>query len=139
MKYRDTERIITPIHWEDLLLESNNPYIVPFLKWNGDIFVSEMWNVIRNLYTKTDEVLKKNKTGGVGMDVEVAIHVNCDYLISFKDSDFSEMLDWVIAYYEKKEKYEKCAEIVKFKKEMKSFSKVDESDKLKKEIDKLLS
>lgn len=119
MKYKKTEREIIPIFWKDLLLEKNNKNIKPFLKWNGDIFISELYGVIVGLHQKNQEIRKSKKiTGGISMDIEVAVHVNCNHLITFTEKDFPDLLDYCIKYFEQKEDYERCAKIFKLKNEI---------------------
>lgn len=118
MKYADTERDTKTIHWKELLLEEKNPNVVPFIKYNGDIFFSEFLNIIKNVYKKGVEITKKNKKETISFNIEMAIHINCNYLISFTDSDFEDILNYCLDFFEKKEMYELCSEVVELKKEI---------------------
>jgi hypothetical protein len=115
MNRKYIDRNYKVIRWDELLLESKNPNVVPFLKWNGDEFIPEFVNVIKTLYNKSIELNKKHKNDVITYNAEMAVHVNCDYLITFTETDFEHIFDFCISYYEKLEHYEKCAELSKLK------------------------
>lgn len=138
--YLDFERNIETVSWKKILLKENNPNIESFLKINGDVFVSELVGVIRNLHKKNKQVKNKYKDGGVSLEITVGIHANSNVLIGFNESEFAEILDYCIRYYEILEKYENCQKILKIKESIisdsvtndKSSTQVDAGSNVKK-------
>jgi hypothetical protein len=47
------------------------------------------------------------------------VHENAPYAINIPSSDYQQVLDLSLKYFEKKEDYLKCAEIVRFKDDVK--------------------
>jgi hypothetical protein len=121
MKYEHTERDMKLVHWKELLSEKTNPNVIPFIKYNGDIFFSEFVSIIKNIHKKGIEITKKNKKETISFNIEMPIHVNCNYLITFTDSDFVDILDYCLIFFEAKEMYEACSEIVELKKVIGSY------------------
>lgn len=94
---------LSTIHWQKYLDETKNPRVKNFLKYRGD---DVMWQISQNIH--------RNGTNGIERLVMV-IHENAPYAIDIPKKDYNEVLNLAIKYFEQKESYEKCSEIVKFK------------------------
>jgi hypothetical protein len=105
------EMTINTIHWSKYLDETKNPRVKNFLKHRGD---DVMWQVAQNVH-KSGNGGKHDKDRLV-----MLIHENAPYAINIPRSEYDTVLDLSLKYFEKKEDYEKCAEIVTFKKNIKN-------------------
>jgi len=101
------EMTINTIHWSKYLDERKNPRVKNFLKSRGD---DVMWQVAQNVH--------KSGNGGIHDKdrLVMIVHENAPYAINIKRNEYQDVLDLTLRYFEKKEEYEKCAEIIKFKK-----------------------
>lgn len=113
--YLDFERNIDTVSWKEILLKENNPNIESFLRINGNVFVSELVGIIKSLYKKNKQIKSKYKDSGTSLEISVGIHANSNILIGFNESEFAEILDYCINFYETLEKYENCQKILKIK------------------------
>lgn len=116
--YSDFERDIKTVHWKDILIKDKNPNIETFMKINGNVFVSELIAIIKNLHKKNKKIKDQYKNGGVSLEISVGIHANSNIMIGFSESDFTEILDFCIKFYEKYEMYESCQKILKIKEQI---------------------
>lgn len=105
------EITISTIHWSKYLDPTKNPRVKNFLKYRGD---DVMWQVALNVH--------KSGNGGKHSKDKLAmiIHENAPYAISIHSSEYTQVLDLAIKYFQDKEEYEKCAEIVRFKDDVKN-------------------
>lgn len=103
------EITISTIHWSKYLDPTKNPRVKNFLKYRGD---DVMWQVALNVH--------KAGNGGKHSKDKLAmiIHENAPYAISIHSSEYTEVLDLAIKYFQDKEEYEKCATIVGFKQDI---------------------
>ena len=93
-KYSDFERDIKTVHWKEILIKDKNPHIESFMKINGNVFVSELIAIIKNLHKKNKKIKDQYKNGGVSLEISVGIHANSNIMIGFSESDFTEILDF---------------------------------------------
>lgn len=102
---------INTIHWSKYLDEQKNPRVKNFLKHRGD---DVMWQVALNVH----------KSGNGGKHTKdrlvMIVHENAPYAIDIPQSDYQDVLELSLRYFEKKEDYLKCAEIVRFKDDVKN-------------------
>ena len=105
------ELIVSTIHWSKYLDVSKNPRVKNFLKYRGD---DVMWQVALNVH--------KAGRGGTGQKESLAmiVHENAPYAIHIPKSEYLDVLDLTIKYFQDKEEYEKCAEIMRFKDDVKN-------------------
>lgn len=103
------EITISTIHWSKYLDPTKNPRVKNFLKYRGD---DVMWQVALNVH--------KSGNGGKHSKDKLAmiIHENAPYAISIHSSEYTQVLDLAIKYFQDKEEYEKCATIVGFKQDI---------------------
>lgn len=105
------EITVQTIHWSKYLDETKNPRVKNFLKYRGD---DVMWQVALNVH-------KSGNGGKYSKDrLVMLIHENAPYAINIPQSEYQDVLDLSLKYFEKKEDYEKCAEIVRFKDDVKN-------------------
>lgn len=100
------EITVSTIHWSKYLDESVNPRVKNFLKHRGD---DVMWQVAQNVH-KSGKEGKHTKERLV-----MLIHENAPYAINIPQSEYLDVLDLSLQYFQDREQYEKCSEIVKFK------------------------
>lgn len=99
------------IHWSRYLDERKNPRVKNFLKHRGD---DVMWQVALNVH-------KSGKEGKHKKDrVVMLVHENAPYAINIPKNEYIDVLDLALKYFQDKEEYEKCANIVLFKKDITS-------------------
>lgn len=102
------EITVSTIHWSKYLDESKNPRVKNFLKHRGD---DVMWQVALNCH----------KNGWRDRErLVMLIHENAPYAIRIPKEEYQDVLDLTLEYFKKKEQYEKCAEIVRFKDDVKN-------------------
>jgi hypothetical protein len=99
---------VQTIHWSKYLDERVNPRVKNFLKHRGD---DVMWQVAQNCYKNG---LRDNDR------LVMLIHENAPYAINIPKEEYQDVLELSIRYFEKKEEYEKCAEILRFKDDVKN-------------------
>ena len=103
------EVTISTVHWSKYLDPTKNPRVKNFLKYRGD---DVMWQVALNVH--------KAGNGGKHSKDKLAmiIHENAPYAISIQSSEYPQVLDLAIKYFQDKEQYEKCATLVGFKQDV---------------------
>jgi len=100
---------ISTIHWSRYLDENKNPRVKNFLKHRGD---DVMWQVALNVH-------KSGKSGKYKKDrLVMLVHENAPYAINIPKNEYIDVLELSLKYFQDKEDYEKCSEIVKFKKDI---------------------
>lgn len=102
---------VQTIHWSKYLDESKNPRVKNFLKHRGD---DVMWQVAQNVH-KSGNGGKHDKDRLV-----MLIHENAPYAINIPRDEYLDVLDLSLKYFEDKEDYLKCAEILRFKDNIKN-------------------
>jgi len=101
------EMTVSTIHWSKYLDKTKNPRVKNFLKYRGD---DVMWQVSLNI----------NKSNKHGRDnLVMLVHENAPYAINIPRNEYEDVLNLAIEYFQEKEEYEKCAEILTFKKNIK--------------------
>ena len=96
------EITVSTIHWSKYLDESVNPRVKNFLKHRGD---DVMWQVAQNCH----------KNGWRGRErLVMLIHENAPYAINIPQSEYQDVLDLTLKYFQDKEEYEKCAVLKKY-------------------------
>jgi hypothetical protein len=100
---------ISTVHWSKYLDETKNPRVKNFLKHRGD---DVMWQVALNVH-KSGKIGKHTKERLV-----MLIHENAPYAINIPESEYIDVLDLTLNYFQDKEEYEKCAKILQFKKDV---------------------
>lgn len=107
---------ISTVHWSRYLDENKNPRVKNFLKHRGD---DVMWQVSLNVH-------KAGNGGKHSKDrLVMLVHENAPFAINIPKDDYLNVLDTALKYFQDKEDYEKCAEIVKFKKDITIIDKKD--------------
>jgi len=105
------EVTISTVHWSKYLDVSKNPRVKNFLKYRGD---DVLWQVAQNVH-------KSGNGGKYDKDrLVMIIHENAPYAINIPRKEYDDVLNLALNYFESKEQYEKCSEIVKFKRNIKN-------------------
>jgi hypothetical protein len=73
-----------------------------------------MWQVAQNVH-------KSGNGGKYDKDrLVMLIHENAPYAINISRDDYQQVLDLALKYFQDKEEYEKCAQIMRFKDDIKN-------------------
>ena len=102
---------ISTVHWSKYLDVNKNPRVKNFLKYRGD---DVMWQLALNVHKSGDGGENDKDT------LVMLIHENAPYAINIPRDDYQKVLDLALKYFESKEQYEKCSEILTFKKNIKN-------------------
>jgi hypothetical protein len=105
------EITISTVHWSKYLDETKNPRVKNFLKYRGD---DVMWQIALNVH-------KSGNGGKYDKDrLVMLVHENAPYAINIPRKEYEDVLNLALKYFESKEHYEKCADIITFKKNIKN-------------------
>lgn len=120
-------KVLNTVHWKKYLdVNNGNPQVERFLESRGD---DVLWQIAQNVH--------KSGNGGKHKKdrLVMAIHENAPNAILIEKKDYLNVLDLCLNWFEKKEHYERCAEIVTFQNNVKSKlqSKSIQKDSNKKE------
>ena len=94
------ELTISTVDWRKYLDVNVNPRAKNFLDSRGD---DVLWQITSNIHN----CIRDDKD-----ELVMMIHENAPYAIKITKSDFEEVKNLTIKWFEKKEQYEKCGEIV---------------------------
>lgn len=115
-------RTYTTVEWRKYLIEAGNPRIKKFLDSRGkDVFNQVCSTINEAVIQNRDKVL-------------MVVHPNSAGAIVIPREDFEEVYEISLAWFEKKEMYEECVLIQKYKSEFKkktSRRTIDDSTKHK--------
>jgi len=120
--YSMMARTYTTVDWRKYLIEDSNPRIKKFLDSRGHAVFNQVAYTI-------NESVRENRD-----KVVMVVHPNSAGAIVVQKEDFEEVYDIALSWFVKKELYEECSLVQKYKTELnKKFSrkKVDESRKQK--------
>ena len=95
-------RAFTTVGWEKYLVPTN-PFVQNFLNKNGD---DVLWQVAQNIH---NAILDGKENVGF------VVHVNAPSVVMIEQKDCLIVLDYCNDWFVKKEIYEKCALIQKYK------------------------
>jgi hypothetical protein len=95
-------RAFTTVGWEKYLVPTN-PFVQNFLNKNGD---DVLWQVAQNIH---NAILDRKENVGF------VVHVNAPSIVVIDQKDYTQVLDYCNDWFVKKEMYEKCALIQKYK------------------------
>lgn len=112
-------KVVNTIHWRKYLDVNENPRAKTFLDSRGD---DVMWQLGSNI----QRAARLNKA-----ELNMLIHENAPYAIKIKNSDYKEVMQMCLKWFETKEEYEKCSEVFVW---LKNLDKKEE----KKEMVKLI-
>lgn len=105
------EKTLPTVHWKKYLdINNGNPQVKKFLESRGD---DVLWQIAQNIQ-------RCNRRGKDSL--VMVIHENAPAAILIERSDYQNVLDLSLSWFEHKEYYERCKEILDFKKFMKSNS-----------------
>ena len=94
------EASLTTVSWKRYLIDDgSNPRVKRFLESRGD-------SVFNQISGQVKEAALKGKPY-----IMFIVHPNIGNAIIIKKQDYYKVLDTAIKWYEKREKYEKCAQI----------------------------
>ena len=97
-------QLLNTVDWRKYLIEDDdNPRIKRFLESRGTSIFTEL----------TRGINSANKNGR--NKIVVVVHPNAGNAILIKESEFMEVYDIAIKYFEKNENYEGCSEVKKNK------------------------
>jgi len=100
-------KILNTVHWKKYLDVTNgNPQVGRFLESRGN---DVLWQVAQNVH-KSGRGGKHKKN-----QLVMVIHENAPNAILIEKKDYMEVLELCLRWFENRENYEKCAEILKFK------------------------
>jgi hypothetical protein len=118
--YSMMARTYTTVEWRKYLIEAGNPRIKKFLDSRGK-------DVFNQVCSTLNEAVIQNRD-----KVLMVVHPNSAGAIIIPRDDFEEVYDIALSWFEKKEMYEECALIQKYKLEILNKitrKKLDESKK----------
>lgn len=102
-----TTRSFTTVGWEKYLVP-DNPFVQNFLDKNGN---DVLWQIAQNIHNSILD----------GKDsLAFVVHTNAGSVVMIERKDFLIVLDYCNDWFVKKEMYERCAEIQKFKNNLKN-------------------
>lgn len=104
------EKSISTVSWRRYLIPNDNERVIKFLESRGD---DVFWQLSQNIHKCSIGVNKKN-------NLIIVVHENASSAIMIDKKDFIEVLDLAISWFQRKEKYEMCSNILKFKNDIKS-------------------
>ena len=120
--YSMMARTYTTVDWRKYLIEDSNPRIKKFLDSRGQAVFNQVASTI-------NESVRENRD-----KVVMVVHPNSAGAIVIQKEDFEEVYDIALSWFVKKELYEECALVQKYKSELTkktSRKKVDDISKLK--------
>jgi hypothetical protein len=104
--------ILNTTHWKKYLDWTNNKRVENFLKSRGD---DVLWQISQNIHKSgSNPKWLKDK-------LVMLVHENAPNAILIEKNEYQEVLDLAIEWFSKKEQYEKCAQILKFKNDIINF------------------
>jgi len=89
--------IYKKVKWKHYLLPENNPFIKRYLKSNGRLIYTQ---ILKDIKEAMDTDIK---------EIILAPHRNSVHLVSVKEDEFDEVLDYALDWFLKREEYEECA------------------------------
>ena len=98
-------RSFTTVGWEKYLIPTN-PFVEKFLEINGN---DVLWQIAQNIWNAN----KNNKHTCV-----FVVHNNAGSVVLIEKKDYITVLNYCISWFVKKELYERCVEIEKFKSDL---------------------
>ena len=101
-------RAFSTVNWRKYLDVNTNPRAANFLKAQGD---DVLWQIASNI----QRMIKRNLP-----ELVLLVHPNAGGVIKINKSEYKEVLELCLNWFESKEKYDKCSEINQF---IKNFSK----------------
>lgn len=104
------QKTISTVSWRKYLDSTNNPRVEKFLKNRGS---SVLWQISQKIHNFS------NNQNHVIPELVMIVHPNAPAAILIPHSDYNNVLDLALDFFEKKEDYEKCQKIVQFKKDIK--------------------
>ena len=103
------EKALPTVHWKKYLdINNGNPQVRKFLESRGD---DVLWQISQNIQRANRREMKS---------LVMVIHENAPSAILIERADFQNVLDLSLKWFESRELYERCGEIVEFKNYMKS-------------------
>lgn len=121
-------KMMSTVNWAKYLDDSTNPRVKSFLEHRGD---DVLWQIAQNIQRCNRRDKEK---------LVMVIHENAPNAILIEKKDYLKVLELCLNWFEKKEYYERCAEIVQFKKnvEIKSNNSVSTAKETLKKQSKLI-
>jgi hypothetical protein len=93
----------TTVGWEKYLHPTDNPFVQNFLDKNGK---EVLWQIALNIH---NAILEKKDS------LAFVVHINAGSVVVINSTDYSKVLDHCLDFFAKKEEYEICSKISKFK------------------------
>jgi hypothetical protein len=116
------ERAFSTVNWRRYLDIKSNPRAESFLEQRGD---DVLWQIASNIHKGC--VHKKQK------EIVLLIHPNAGAVIRIPQSEYLELLQLCLSWFEVREQYKKCSEIQRFIKNVKKIKKPTKNIKKVKE------
>ena len=98
----------TTVGWEKYLHPVDNPFVQNFLDKNGK---DVLWQIALNIHN----AILDNKES-----VAFVVHTNAASVVVIPSDDYIEVLDHCLDWFSKREEYELCSKITKFKSDFNS-------------------
>jgi len=118
------QRIVSTVPWRKYLDSTKNPRVKKFLKNRGD---DVLWQVSQGIHKGSRD------SNNVKSELVMVVHPNAPAAILIPYSDYQDVLELALEFFEKKEEYEKCQQIVKFKNDIKPLN-LSKENKLTKNL-----
>jgi superfamily II helicase len=112
------------VKWRKYLDVNTNPRAKSFLESRGD---DVLWQIASNIHQSATK--KKSK------ELVLMIHPNAGAVIRIDESEYTEVLNLCLTWFESRENYSVCSKIQKFSE---NISKLKKSSKSKKRLSKII-
>jgi hypothetical protein len=96
----------TTVGWEKYLHPVDNPFVQNFLDKNGK---EVLWQIALNIHKA---ILEKKDS------LAFVVHINAGSVVVINSTDYTKVLDHCLEFFAKKEEYEICSKISKFKSDL---------------------
>lgn len=100
-------KLYSKVGWRKYLDPTDRPRVKTFIEANGNVIFPQVVECIQNANTdKQPEIM-------------IMVHPNVSAVVVIAENDYDEVLTHCLQYFQSKEKYEECGNIVKLKNQMK--------------------
>jgi hypothetical protein len=100
-------KLYSKVGWRKYLDPTGRPRVKRFIETNGNVVFNQVVECIKNASIDNQS------------EIMVLVHPNVSAVVVIEENDYDEVLTHCLQYFQSKEKYEECGNIIKLKKEIK--------------------
>lgn len=100
-------KLYSKVGWRKYLDPTDRPRVKHFIDVNGTVVFNQVVECIKNASIDNQS------------EIMLLVHPNVSAVVVIEENDYDEVLTHCLHYFQSKEKYEECSNIVKLKKEIK--------------------